>query len=148
MKKFLIVNGPNLQLLGKREPAIYGSDTLEAILARVKARAEKLGVVIETFQSNVEGELVTAIGNAMGRMDGIIINPAAYTHTSVAVRDAIAATGLPVIEVHLSNVHKRESFRQVSLTAGVCLGQIMGFGGFGYELALEALVRHLDSMAR
>lgn len=143
--KILLLNGPNLQLLGKREPGIYGSDTLETILARVRARAKTLGIELETFQSNIEGELVSAIGSAPGKFDGIIINPAAYTHTSVALRDALAGAGLPAVEVHLSNVHKRESFRQVSLTAGACLGQIMGFGGYGYELALEALARHLSS---
>ena len=111
------------------------------------ARARELGVELEAKQSNDEGALVTRVGACIGRCDGIILNPAAYTHTSVALRDAISACGVPCVEVHLSNVHTRESFRRKSLTAGVCVGQIMGFGGHGYVLALEALVDHLRRKA-
>jgi 3-dehydroquinate dehydratase-2 len=142
--KIRIVNGPNLALLGTREPGVYGRETLDDILRDVAARARELNVVIEAFQSDIEGELVKNIGASRGQADGIIINPAAYTHTSVAIRDAIAATGLPCVEVHLSNTHTREPFRHTSLTAPVCIGQIMGFGGFGYVLALDALVRHVQ----
>ena len=140
-----VFNGPNLALLGKREPGIYGTETLADIEARLVARAAALGVAVGCFQSDVEGELVRAIGAALGAADGLIVNPAAYTHTSVAIRDAIAATGLPCVEVHLSNLYRRESFRHESLTAPVCLGVISGLGALGYELALEALVRHLKS---
>jgi len=139
----LILNGPNLNLLGTREPGIYGTQTLADILAAVTRRAGELGVEVSAFQSNEEGTLVTRIGESRGTADGIIINPAAYTHTSVAVRDAIQACGVPCVEVHLSNIHAREDFRQRSLTAGACVGQISGFGGYGYILALEALVRRL-----
>ncbi len=142
--KIRIVNGPNLALLGTREPGVYGRETLDDILKDVAARARELNVVIEAFQSDIEGELVKNIGASRGQVDGLIINPAAYTHTSVAIRDAIAAAGLPCVEVHLSNTHTREPFRHTSLTAPVCIGQIMGFGGFGYVLALDALVRHVQ----
>ncbi len=141
--KILLVNGPNLKLLGTREPGIYGSETLASIVSRVEALAQARGAQVSAFQSDVEGELVAAIGAARGAYDGIIINPAAYTHTSVALRDALSACGLPAVEVHLSNTHKRESFRHESLTAPVCVGQIMGFGGYGYVLAFEALMRQL-----
>jgi 3-dehydroquinate dehydratase-2 len=142
--KVLIVNGPNLALLGTREPGIYGMETLAGIVARVKEHAQKADVQVDSFQSDVEGELVHAIGAARGVYDGIIINPAAYTHTSVAIRDAIAASGLPAVEVHLSNVHKREAFRHESLTVQVCVGQVMGFGGAGYVLALEGLLGYIN----
>jgi len=140
-----VFNGPNLALLGKREPGIYGAEALAAIEARLAARAAALDVALDCYQSDVEGELVRAIGGAIGAADGLIINPAAYTHTSVAIRDAIAATGLPCVEVHLSNIYRREAFRHESLTAPVCLGVISGLGAQGYELALEALVHHLKS---
>jgi len=146
--KILILNGPNLGLLGRREPGVYGSRTLDAILQDAQAHAKAMGIDTEAFQSDSEGALVSRIGEAMGRFDGIVINPAAYTHTSVALRDAIAATGLPTVEVHLSNVYKREEFRHRSLTAPVCVGQIAGFGGHGYVLAIEALANHLRSAAR
>jgi len=143
-KRIKVLNGPNLRLLGTREPGIYGAATLDTIVEQVRTRAEQVwGVEIEAFQSDCEGELVSAIGAARGVCDALIINPAAYTHTSVALRDAIAAVGLPCIEVHLSNTHARESFRHVSLTAPVCLGQIMGFGAGSYLLALDALARVL-----
>lgn len=138
--KILLVNGPNLKLLGTREPSIYGSETLEQIVTSAHAYAAAKGVQLTAFQSDSEAELVQAIGAARGHYDGIIINPAAYTHTSVALRDAIAASGVPTVEVHLSNTHKREAFRHISLTAPVCVGQIMGFGGKGYLLAVDALV--------
>lgn len=141
--KILLVNGPNLKALGTREPSIYGRETLDSIVRRVIAYASLKGVTVESFQSDVEGELVAAIGAARGVFDGIVINPAAYTHTSVALRDALAACGLPAVEVHLSNTHKRESFRHESLTAPVCVGQVMGFGGAGYVLALEGLLQQL-----
>jgi len=141
--KILLINGPNLQLLGTREPGIYGRVTLAGIVRKVKARARALRVAVDDFQSNTEGDLVTRIGEAGGRYDGILLNPAAYTHTSVALRDAIAASGVPTVEVHLSNIHAREEFRHKSLTAAVCVGQISGFGETSYLLALEALVGHL-----
>ena len=144
----LVLNGPNLRLLGTREPTIYGRETLDSILARLSSFAADKGVRVEAFQSDVEGELVAAIGAARGVFDGIVINPAAYTHTSVALRDAIAASGLPTVEVHLSNTHKREAFRHESRTASVCLGQVMGFGGTGYILALEGLLQHLETVKK
>lgn len=137
----LVLNGPNLALLGTREPTIYGKETLEEILTSLSEYAKEKGDTISAFQSDIEGELVHAIGAARGVYDGIIINPAAYTHTSIALRDALSAVELPAVEVHLSNVHQRESFRHISFTAPACIGQIMGFGGFGYRLALDALRR-------
>jgi len=134
--------------LGTREPSIYGRDTLDSIVQRLTGYAAVKGIRIEAMQSDDEGALVTAIGAARGVYDGIIINPAAYTHTSVALRDALAACGVPAVEVHLSNTHKREAFRSESLTAPVCVGQVMGFGGAGYVLALEGLVQHLDEQAK
>ena len=141
MKKILLLNGPNLALLGTREPEIYGRTTLADIVAQVTAAAREKGIAVDAFQSDVEGELVAAIGRARGTYDGIILNPAAYTHTSVALHDAIKASGVPTVEVHLSNVYAREGYRHESLTAGVCAGQICGFGPAGYLLALEALHR-------
>lgn len=138
----LVVNGPNLKLLGTREPGIYGYETLADMMRHLTAYASERGVRVETFQSDIEGELVDAIGATCGVYDGIIINPAAYTHTSVALRDAIKACRLPTVEVHLSNTHKREAFRHTSLTVPVCVGQVMGFGGHGYVLALDGLLRH------
>jgi 3-dehydroquinate dehydratase-2 len=141
--KILVLNGPNLQLLGSREPDVYGVLTLDDIVALVRLRARDLDVEIDTFQSNSEGDLVSRIGEAAGVYDGLLINPAAYTHTSVAIRDAIAGVGVPAVEVHLSNTHQREEFRHQSLSAPVCVGQIMGFGAAGYVLGLEGLVAHL-----
>ena len=141
MKKILLLNGPNLALLGTREPEIYGRTTLADIVALVTAAACEKGIAVDAFQSDVEGELVAAIGRARGVYDGIILNPAAYTHTSVVLHDAIKASGVPTVEVHLSNVYAREGYRHESLTAGVCAGQICGFGPTGYVLALEALAR-------
>ncbi len=142
--KILVLNGPNLQLLGTREPTVYGRETLGDIEKRVESKAQSLGVEVSFRQSNHEGELVDWIGQAPGHFHGIVINPAAYTHTSVALRDAIAASGLPAVEVHLSNVYQREEFRHRSMTAPVCIGQLCGFGPKGYELALEALIGYLE----
>ena len=138
--KILFLNGPNLNLLGQREPEVYGRETLADIEAAVRKRAKQLEVQIDFRQSNVEGELVNWIQQAKGEFDVIVINAAAYTHTSIALRDAIAAVGLPTIEIHLSNVHAREKFRQKSLIAPVCCGQITGFGSKSYILAVEASV--------
>ena len=138
--KILFLNGPNLNLLGQREPEIYGGATLADIERNVRARAAKLGVEVEFRQSNIEGELVTWIQQAKGGYAAIVLNGAAYTHTSIALRDAISAVGLPTIEVHLSNVHAREEFRHRSLISAVCRGQIAGFGPYSYVLALEAAV--------
>jgi len=136
--KVLFLNGPNLNLLGTREPEVYGRLTLADIEAEVRARAAQLKVEVAFHQSNVEGELVTWIQQAKGRYDAIVLNAAAYTHTSVALRDAISATGVPTIEIHLSNVQAREEFRHTSLIAPVCRGQICGFGPKSYILGLEA----------
>lgn len=145
MIKVLVLNGPNLGLLGKREPALYGTETLEDIIRGLTERAQTLGVKLEHLQSNDEGALVSQILASRDNFDGIILNPAAYTHTSVALRDALQAVTVPCVEVHLTNTAAREAFRHVSLTAGACLGQIMGFGSMGYHLALIGLVQHLKS---
>jgi 3-dehydroquinate dehydratase-2 len=134
-----ILNGPNLNLLGKREPEIYGSETLDDIAARCKAKAGALGFAVDVRQTNIEGELVGWVQEAREKATGIIINAAAYTHTSVALHDALKACDLPVIEVHLSNVYRREPFRHRSYVSGVAEGVICGFGGQGYEFAIEAL---------
>jgi 3-dehydroquinate dehydratase II len=138
--KILFLNGPNLNLLGQREPEIYGHTTLADIEAKVRERAAELKVEIDFRQSNLEGELVGWIQQAKDAFDVIVINAAAYTHTSIALRDAIAASGVPTIEIHLSNVHAREEFRHKSLIAPVCRGQITGFGQKSYILGLEASV--------
>jgi 3-dehydroquinate dehydratase-2 len=141
--KILVLNGPNLNLLGTREPTIYGTTTLAEILVALAAQGRTLGVQVDAFQSNDEGELIGRIQQAAGRYDGLIFNPAAYTHTSVALRDALSGCGLPCVEVHLSNIHAREEFRHRSLTAAVCIGQISGFGPMSYRLGLDALVAHI-----
>jgi 3-dehydroquinate dehydratase-2 len=138
--KILFLNGPNLNLLGQREPEVYGRETLADIEAAVRVRAKQLKAKIDFRQSNVEGELVDWIQQAKSKFDVIVINAAAYTHTSIALRDAIAAVGVPTIEIHLSNVHAREKFRQKSLIAPVCCGQIIGFGPKSYILGVEASV--------
>ncbi len=141
MKKILVINGPNINMLGKREPEIYGSVTMETINERIASEAEALGCAVDFYQSNIEGELVTRIQQTMGIYDGIIINPAAYTHTSVALRDALASVDVPAIEVHISNIHRREEFRHKSYTAPSCIGQICGLGADGYILALYKLTK-------
>ena len=138
--KILFLNGPNLNLLGRREPEVYGTTTLADIEKSVHERAKTLKAEIVFRQSNVEGELVSWIQEAKGTFDVIVLNAAAYTHTSIALRDAIAAVGVPTIEIHLSNVHAREEFRHKSLIAPVCCGQITGFGEKSYILAVEAAV--------
>lgn len=138
MKRFMVIHGPNLNLLGSREPEIYGRETLADINGMLAKKAGELGVECEFFQSNCEGELVGALQDARS-CDGVVLNAAAYTHSSVALRDAIAAIPPPVVEVHLSNVHAREPFRHKSLLAGVCAGVICGFGANSYLLALQAL---------
>jgi 3-dehydroquinate dehydratase II len=140
MEKILLLHGPNLNMLGRREPGVYGHQTLDDIVGAARALAAELGVEIESYQSNVEGELVTRIQQAASRFDAIVFNPGAYTHTSIALRDAVAAAGLPVVEVHLSNVHKREQFRHRSYLAGVVEGQILGFGAESYLLGVRAAV--------
>jgi 3-dehydroquinate dehydratase-2 len=138
-KSILVIHGPNLNLLGKREPHIYGNLSLDEINDQLLERGRGVGIEIETFQSNHEGAIVDRIQQAIGICHGIIINPAAYTHTSVAIRDALAMLEIPVIEIHLSNINKRESFRHQSMIADIVAARIAGFGSHGYMLALEGL---------
>lgn len=138
MRRIFVINGPNLNMLGTRQPEIYGSDTLADIESGCREKAAALGLEIEFFQSNHEGEIVTAIQQARGRFDAVVINPAAYSHTSVAIMDALLACGMPVVEVHLSNIHRREEFRHFSYVSKAADGVICGFGKQGYLLALEA----------
>ena len=146
MKKILVINGPNLNLLGSREPGLYGSATLQDIDEDLLRTGRELGVDVSTFQSNHEGEIVDKIGAAKeGKAGAILINPAAYTHTSVAIRDAIAASGVPAVEVHLSNIYAREEFRHTSLTAPVAKGQVSGFGVTSYVLGFEAALEIVNS---
>ena len=141
--KILLLNGPNLNLLGQREPDKYGTETLDDIVVRLKAQATSQGVRLSHFQSNAEHALIESVHQAMGNTDAIIINPAAYTHTSVALRDALLAVNIPFFEVHLSNVHQRESFRHHSYFSDIASGVLVGMGPLGYELALTAaIVKH------
>ena len=142
-KKILVVHGPNLNMLGEREPDIYGHQSLDEIDARLQAIGDKLGIVVETFQSNHEGVIVEKIQQAAGTCDGMLINPAAYTHTSIAIRDALALLGIPIVEIHLSNIYKREPFRHKSMIADVVDARIAGFGPDSYLLALEGLAKML-----
>lgn len=142
--KVLILNGPNLNLLGSREPDVYGAVTLDELVNELNRYGAERGVGIAHFQSNIEGELVEAIHGARGEFDGIVLNAGAFTHYSIALRDAIAAVGIPTVETHISNVHAREDFRHQSALAAVCVGVIAGFGTTSYRLALDALIDHLS----
>jgi len=142
-KKILVIHGPNLNMLGKREPDIYGHQSLAEIDAQLQKRGQKLGIDVETFQSNHEGTLVDKIQQAAGTVHGVVINPAAYTHTSVAIRDALVMLDIPIIEIHLSNIHRREPFRHQSMIADIVAARVAGFGSYGYTLALEGLVELL-----
>lgn len=144
MHSILVLNGPNLNLLGTRQPEVYGHTTLQMLEDRCVAHGKTIGVTVETFQSNHEGALIDAIHAARGVHDGIILNAGAYTHSSIALMDAISSVQLPVVEVHMSNIHARESFRHRSYIAPVALGQICGFGAQSYVLALDALAAHLQ----
>jgi len=144
--KIVVIQGPNLNMLGVREQHIYGPMKLEEIHQQMKSFADQNGVEIEFFQSNLEGEIVDRIQECMGDANGIIINPAAYSHTSIAIRDALAAVEIPAIEVHLSNIHAREEFRKKSLTAEVCAGVIAGMGPFGYHLAMIGILQIMNEI--
>ena len=141
--RILVLHGPNLNLLGQREPEIYGRTTLSEIEGRLQSLAAEHGATLETFQSNHEGALIDRLQDAIGAFDGIVLNPGGLTHTSVALRDAVVATGVPVVEVHLSNIYAREPFRRTSLITDVVLGQVCGLGPIGYEAALRALIERL-----
>ena len=143
LPRILVIHGPNLNMLGMREPELYGELTLDDIDGRLKEKGEELGLTVETFQSNHEGAMVDIIQKAMDAVSGIIINPAAFTHTSAAIRDALLLLDIPIIEVHLSNIHKREAFRHTSMVSDVATGQIVGLGAVGYRLALEALATRI-----
>ena len=143
--RVLVVHGPNLNLLGSRETAIYGQMTLAEIDASLEELAAELGIRLSSFQTNNEGEMVERVQAAMGHVDALLINPAAFTHTSVALRDALLATGIPFVEVHLSNIHGREEFRRTSLLADIAAGVIVGFGPESYALGLRALASRLES---
>ncbi|MCJ7617262.1 MAG: type II 3-dehydroquinate dehydratase [Desulfobacterales bacterium] len=139
LRKVLVIHGPNLNMLGKREPDMYGKTTLDEINKKLEKLGKKLGIALDTFQSNHEGSIVEKIQDAMGKCQGLIINPAAYTHTSIAIRDALLILDAPIIEIHLSNIYKREAFRHKSMIADIATAQIAGFGILGYSMALEAI---------
>lgn len=139
--KILVINGPNINMLGIREPGIYGNDNYESLLKKIKVWADELGCETECFQSNHEGDIVDKIQQAYGKIDGIVINPAAYTHTSVAILDALKSVGIPAVEVHISDVAKREDFRQISYAGMACEEHIIGKGLDGYRMALEYLCK-------
>jgi 3-dehydroquinate dehydratase-2 len=145
--RILVLNGPNLNLLGTRETDVYGTATLDSIVADIRSVASEHGVEVYDIQSNSEGELIDALQEARTRADGVIFNPGAFTHYSIALRDAIASISVPVVETHLSNVHAREEFRRTSVVSAVCLGVVTGFGGDSYLVAFEALRRHLKHQA-
>ena len=142
--KLLLINGPNLNLLGTREPEKYGSVTLEDIESELKTKAAELGAELECFQSNHEGEIIDKIHSARGKFDGIVINAGGLTHTSVSLRDAISSVSIPTAEVHMTNIHAREEFRHTSLISGVSIAQVVGFGKDSYKFALEGLVNYLS----
>ncbi len=144
--RVLVIHGPNLNLLGSRDPTLYGSATLSEIDDRLRARAGDRGAEVDCVQSNLEGEIVTLVQQARGRYQAIVINPGGYSHTSVAIRDALEACGVPAVEVHLSNIYAREPFRHTSLTAARCVGVISGFGPRSYELGLDAALAHVEGL--
>ena len=144
--KIVVIQGPNLNMLGVREQHVYGPMKLEQIHAQMKDFAEQNGVEIEFFQSNLEGEIVDKVQECYGDANGIIINPAAYTHTSIAIRDAISAVSLPTIEVHISNIHRREEFRKTNMIAPVCSSSVVGFGPFGYHLAMIGMLQMMNEI--
>jgi 3-dehydroquinate dehydratase-2 len=144
--RVLVIHGPNLNLLGSRDPTLYGSATLPEIDGRLAERARARGAEVDSVQSNSEGEIVTLVQQARGRYQAIVINPGGYSHTSVAIRDALEACGVPAVEVHLSNLYAREPFRHASLTAARCVGVISGFGPRSYELGLDAALAHVEGL--
>lgn len=144
--RVLVIHGPNLNLLGSRDPSLYGSATLPEIDQRLAERARARGAEVNCVQSNIEGEIVTLVQQARGRYQAIVINPGGYSHTSVAIRDALEACGVPAVEVHLSNLYAREQFRHASLTAARCVGVISGFGPRSYELGLDAALAHVEGL--
>ena len=141
--KILLINGANLNMLGQREPEKYGHTTLKDIETQVIEKGKELDCIVDTYQSNHEGDIVDKIQQAKGTYDGILINAGGYTHTSVVIRDAIAATNIPTVEIHMTNIHSREEFRHTSLISGVCIGQVVGFKELSYIFALEGLVNYL-----